>query len=148
MLSGGYNYKGFFSLVLIALVNPDYRLFWVDIGSSGSSLDAQIFNHSKLKKRIKDGTLKLPPPQPLGEGRPDLHYILLGDDTFALMPKLIKPYSSTQFTREKRIANYRSPEAGGQWRMPLKSLQTGSGSLEMPQKAGCAGSNKVNDCCN
>ena len=39
-----YNYKGFFSLVLLALVNTEYRIFWIDVGSSGSSSDAQIFN--------------------------------------------------------------------------------------------------------
>ena len=37
----------------------------------------------------------------------DLHYFLLGDDVFALMPWLVKPYSRCQLTREERIANYR-----------------------------------------
>ena len=32
---------------------------------------------------------------------------LLSDDTFALMPWLLKPYSRRQLTREERIANYR-----------------------------------------
>ena len=45
-----YNYKDLFSLVLLGLVDTDYRFFWVDIGSSGSSSDAQIFYLSKLKK--------------------------------------------------------------------------------------------------
>ena len=44
--------------------------------------------------------------EPLGEGEPDLHNFLLGDDAFALMPWLVKPYSRRQFTREERIANY------------------------------------------
>ena len=78
------------------------------MGASGSSSDAQIFNHSKLKRRIKNGTLGLPPPEPLGPGGgPNLHYFLLGDDAFALMPWLVKPYSRRQLTREERIANYR-----------------------------------------
>ena len=40
-------------------------------------------------------------------GYRNLHYILLGDDAFALMPWLVKPYSRRQLTREERIANYR-----------------------------------------
>ena len=40
------------------------------------------------------------------EGGPDLHF-LLGDDAFALMPWVVKPYSRRQITREERIANYR-----------------------------------------
>ena len=73
------------------------------MGASGSSSDAQIFNCSKLKRRIENGTLGLPPPEPLG---PELHYFLLGDDALALMPWLMKPYSR-QLTREERIANYK-----------------------------------------
>ena len=41
----------------------------------------------------------------LGGG--DLHYFLLGDDAFALMPWLMNPYIRQQLTREERIANYR-----------------------------------------
>ena len=37
---------------------------------------------------------------------PDLHHFLLGDDAFALMPWMVKPYSSSQLTTEERITNY------------------------------------------
>ena len=96
-----FNYKGYFSVVPLALVDTDYKFLWVNMGASGSSSDAQIVNHSKLKR-----TLGLPPPEPLGPGGPDLHYFLLGDDAFAPMPLLVKPYSR-QLTREERRANYR-----------------------------------------
>ena len=102
-----FNYKGYFFLVLLALVDADYKFLWVNVGASGSLSDAQIFNRSKLKRRIENGTLGLPPPEPLGPGGPDLQYFLLGDDAFALMPWLVKPYSRRQLTREERIANYR-----------------------------------------
>ena len=91
----------------MALVDADYKFLWVNAGASGSSSDAQIFNCSKLERRIENGTLGLPPPEPLGSGGPNLHYFLLGDDAFALMPWLVKPYSTCQLTREERIANYR-----------------------------------------
>ena len=44
--------------------------------------DAQIFNQTKLRETIKDGTLGLLPSEPLKEGGPDLHLVhfLLGDD--------------------------------------------------------------------
>ena len=102
-----FNYKGYFSLVLLALVDADYKLLWVNVVASGSSSDAQIVNHSKLKRKIENGRLGLPPPEPLGPGGPDLHYFLLGDNAFALMPWLVKPYIRRQLTREERIATYR-----------------------------------------
>ena len=57
-----YNYKGFFSLVLLVLVDAEYRFLWIDCGSNGSSPEAQIFNKSDLREKIEDGTLGLPAP--------------------------------------------------------------------------------------
>ena len=39
-----FNYKGYFSLVLLALIDAEYKFLWVNVGASGSSSDAQIFN--------------------------------------------------------------------------------------------------------
>ena len=64
----------------------DYKFLWVIEGASGSSPDAQIFKWGKLKRRIENRTLGLQSPETLGPGGPDLHYFLLGDDAFALMP--------------------------------------------------------------
>ena len=79
------------------------------MGASGSSSDAQTLNCSKLKRNIENETLGVPPPEPLaiGSGGPDLHYFLLGDDAFALMPWMVKSYSRCQLTSKERIANYR-----------------------------------------
>ena len=63
-----FNYKGYFSLLLLALVDADYKFLWLNVGTSGSSSDSQIFNRSKLKRRIENGRLGLPPPEPLGPG--------------------------------------------------------------------------------
>ena len=102
-----YNYKGFFSILLLALVDAECRFLWIDCVSSGSCSDAQIFNRGKLREEIGDGSLVLPAPEPLGEGGPDLHYFLLDDNAFTLMPWMVKPYSRGQLTKEERIANYR-----------------------------------------
>ena len=82
------------------------------MGASGSLSDAQILNLSKLMRGIENGTLGLQPPESLGPGGSDLHYFLLGENAFALMPWLVKPYSRRQLTREERIANYRISRGG------------------------------------
>ena len=80
------NNKGYFSQVLLAIVDAEYKFLWVNVGASGSSSNAKIFNRSKLRRKIENGTLGLPPPQLLGPGELNLHYFLLGNDAFPLMP--------------------------------------------------------------
>ena len=59
-----YNYKGFFSIVLLALVDGDYKFLWADVGSNGSSSDCGIFNESELEPPLREGTLGFPDPEP------------------------------------------------------------------------------------
>jgi acetoin utilization deacetylase AcuC-like enzyme len=40
------NYKDFFSIVIMALVDADCKFLWIDVGSDGSSNDASICNVS------------------------------------------------------------------------------------------------------
>ena len=42
-----YNYKGFFSVVLFALVDANYTFIWADIGGTGFASDAQIYIYSQ-----------------------------------------------------------------------------------------------------
>ena len=112
-----YNYKGFFSLVLLALVDTKYRFLWVDVGPSGSSSNAHIFHHSKLRKKIYDDTLGFQ-PEPLADGGPDLHYSLLGDGTSPRYCSLLNPTAEDNSRIKQTIG---SPEAGRLWRMRLES---------------------------
>ena len=52
-----YNYRGFFSIVPLALVDAEYKFLWIDCGSSGSCSDAQIFYRGDLRAKIEDGSL-------------------------------------------------------------------------------------------
>ncbi|VDI24900.1 Hypothetical predicted protein [Mytilus galloprovincialis] len=57
-----FNYKHFFSTVMMALVDADYKFIWLSVGSYGSASDSQIFRDSELRPMLEDGTLDLPPP--------------------------------------------------------------------------------------
>ena len=99
-----HNYKGFFSIVMLALVDGQYKFRWVDAGTEGSCSDGQIFNASQLKRRIEDGRIGFPDPAPIIQGGPDVPYFILADDAFALKTWLMKPYGRRMLTREEWIA--------------------------------------------
>ena len=102
-----FNYKGFFSVVLMALVDANYRFLWIDCGGKGSMSDAQLFNASELKDCLEDGSIGFPAPDPLPNDDEPTPYFLLGDDAFGLRTYLIKPYGQRGLTRDQRIYNYR-----------------------------------------
>ena len=54
-----------FSIVMLALVDGQYKFRWVDVGTAGSCSDAQIFNACQLKRRIEDGRIGFPDPAPI-----------------------------------------------------------------------------------
>ena len=102
-----HNYKGFFSIVLMALVDADYKFLWVDVGGYGHMSDAQIFNESELKECLIDGTIGFPVPDPLPNDDFDVPYFILADDAFGMRTNIMKPYSQRQMNKEQRIFNYR-----------------------------------------
>ena len=63
-----HNHKGFFPIVMLALVDGQYKFRWVDVGTAGSCSDAQIFNASQLKRKIDDGNIGFPDPAPITQG--------------------------------------------------------------------------------
>ena len=60
--SGSYyfNYKGSFSVVLLAVVDADYKFLYVDVGCNGG-----VFKNSSLQKALDENTLNIPQLRPL-----------------------------------------------------------------------------------
>ena len=107
-----YNYKGFFSVILLAMVTSDYKFLWSDVSGNGASSDAHIFNSSVLKEALEKGDiLGWPKPEPLPYDDQNVPYFLVGDDAFAFRTYMMKPYSARNLTREERIFNYRLSRA-------------------------------------
>ncbi len=105
------NYKKFFSIILFALVDADYKFVWVDVGVNGSASDGSIFNICELKKGIEAHTITLPDPDPLPSDDRDMPYFLIGDDAFPLRTWMMKPYSRRNLTKKENIFNYRLSRA-------------------------------------
>ena len=60
-----YNYKGFFSIVLMALVDADYHFIYIDVGNYGSNGDSGIFKNSALGEAFTGNLLNIPRPKRL-----------------------------------------------------------------------------------
>ena len=106
-----YNYKGYFSIILLALVDAEYKFLWCNIGGPGSASDAGVFNASHLCSALEEERLLFPNPQPLPGDDVDMPYFLVGDDAFPLRTWLMKPYSARYLTHNERVFNYRLSRA-------------------------------------
>ena len=60
-----FNYKGYYSLVLMAFVDSNYRFIFADIGCQGSVSDGGVFRRTSLWKALEDKILNIPPPNAL-----------------------------------------------------------------------------------
>ena len=107
-----YNYKGFYSVILFAMVDADYKFTYIDISGNGSSSDAQIYNESDLHRGLDQNRIHaFPQPDPLPNDNQDVPYFIIGDDAFSLRTYPMKPYSTRNLTHEERIFNYRLSRA-------------------------------------
>ena len=115
--SSYYNFKRFYSGVLLALVDTDYRFAWADVGSNGRCSDAQSFNDCQLKHSVLDGTIGFPDADTLpGEDR-DMSYFIVPDDAFALRIWLMKPFSGRNLMIHNTSSITDCPELDRWWRM-------------------------------
>ncbi|XP_077496143.1 uncharacterized protein LOC144107035 [Amblyomma americanum] len=55
-----YDYKGFYSLFMLAVADADYRFIMVDVGAQGWLSDSSFFGDSAIKTRIDCGMLNVP----------------------------------------------------------------------------------------
>lgn len=106
-----YNYKGFYSIVLMALVDADYKFLWIEVGGNGASSDAQVFNDSDLLECYKNGTLRVPADDRLPGDDRYIPYYFVGDDAFGIQTYMMKPFSQRGLSTTQQIFNYRLSRA-------------------------------------
>ncbi|XP_068114890.1 uncharacterized protein [Hyperolius riggenbachi] len=142
------NYKKYFSLVLMAVVDAQYRFLAVDLGSYGSTAGSNIFRLSNMGKKLYAGQLNLPGPCPIIEGGDPFPHVLVGDEAFALHTNLMKPFPRTDLDISKRIFNYRLSRArryvecafgilSNKWRVFHTTLVMTPDNVENVVKAAC-----------
>ncbi|XP_063221343.1 uncharacterized protein LOC134530450 [Bacillus rossius redtenbacheri] len=101
-----YNYKGFNSIVLLAVVDANYRFLFLDVGCNGRVSDGGVYNNSDLSSLVKNNSLNFPPPMNLPNTNIVSPFTLVADDAFPLHPHIMKPYSQRFATKERKVFNY------------------------------------------
>ncbi|XP_063231370.1 uncharacterized protein LOC134535920 [Bacillus rossius redtenbacheri] len=101
------NYKGHDSIVLLALVDAEYKFLYVNVGVNGRMNDAGVFRESDLSEALLGGTLNLPKSRPLPGRDLPMPFVIVADDAFPLTQNIMKPYPDKNLCQAKRIFNYR-----------------------------------------
>ena len=81
--SNFYNYKNFFSIVLFAIVDADYKFVYVDVGKNGRISDGGIFANTPIYTKLENNDLKLPTCEPLPDRVKKIPYMIVGDETIS-----------------------------------------------------------------
>ena len=89
------NYIGTDSIVLMAIVGPEYEYLYVEVGANGRNSDGGIWDRCELKKAIEKEILNLPAPRVEQSGDCKLSFVITGDDAFPLKPYLKISYEKS-----------------------------------------------------
>lgn len=57
-----YNFKIFYSIVLFAVVDADYKFLYMDMGASGYKSDGGVYVWSRFSELLNTNHVNLPPP--------------------------------------------------------------------------------------
>ena len=75
-----HNFKNFYSIVLMGLIESKYRFIWASAGFPGNSHDSIVFQSTELYNSICEGNLI--PSVAKNESGTDVYPLILGDSAF------------------------------------------------------------------
>ena len=100
-----HNFKNFYSIVMMAMVDAKYRIIWASTSFAGNAYNSIIFYATDTYAEIARGN-RLPSIAQL-EGNVDIPPLILGDLAFPFHTWLMKSYGNAVLTHEQRYFNYR-----------------------------------------
>ena len=128
-----YNFKNFYSVIMMGMVDSNYRFIWGTCGFPGNSHDAIIFQSTKLWADIRESELL--PHIAKDIGGVTVPPLVLGDSAFPFQTWMMKPYGNAVLTPKQRYFNYRLSRARmvtegcygqlkGRWRVTLRKNES------------------------
>lgn len=84
----------------------------VDVGAAGRQSDGGVFQASEIGQKFINNEMNVPAAAPLVSGGPELPFVLVGDEAFALSEFMMRPYPRcNELNLRKRVFNYRLSRA-------------------------------------
>jgi hypothetical protein len=71
-----YNYKHYFSIVLMAICDANYYFTYVDVGAFGKFSDLSVFKNGTFFEKLENNLLSIPSPKLLPGDKENLHYLM------------------------------------------------------------------------
>ncbi|KAB0804863.1 hypothetical protein PPYR_01833 [Photinus pyralis] len=106
------NYKSYFSIVLMAIADCDYKFTYVDIGAYGKDCDSSVFQETSFFKLLMQNKLNIPASGPLNtHSNLTFPFVFVGDEAFSLSENMMRPYAGHYLPENKRVFNYRLSRA-------------------------------------
>ncbi len=127
--SSYFNYKGFHSIVLLAIADANYTFVLIDIGAPGRNSDGGVWSNSSISSLLESNDSMLP------KSESGLPFAFVADDAFQLKTYIMKPYSRRNLDFEEKVFNYRLSRArrtvenafvilSARWRIFHRTLDT------------------------
>lgn len=112
--SGSYffNYKGRHSMVLLAIVDANYRFLLVDFGTNGRVSDGGVLQNTRFYEKLVEKKIHIPQDDDVSEKFKNVPYVFVADDAFPLTTEILKPFRQANLDSAKReVFNYRLSRA-------------------------------------
>lgn len=128
-----HNFKNFYSVVLMAMVDSNYRFIWGSCGFPGNSHDSIIFQSTDMWDKIQNrGAI---PDIGKKEAETNIPPLIIADSAFPLQPWLLKPYTEAVLSDKMKNFNYRLSRARmvtegafghlkGRWRILMRKNES------------------------
>ncbi|XP_069606045.1 uncharacterized protein [Ranitomeya imitator] len=151
-----FNYKKYFSVVLMAVADAHYKFVAIDVGAYGSSGDSRVLQSSQIGLQILQDGGTLPAPRPLPGSTHPVPFVMVSDEAFPLKTNLLRPYPRRALDDRRRIFNYRLSRARkyvectfgimcSQWRIFHTAIQLDTETVDTVIKACCVLHNYVRE---
>ncbi|XP_066947159.1 uncharacterized protein [Macrobrachium rosenbergii] len=116
-----FNYKEFYPITLLGVVNTEYKFLYVDVSAIASKSNGGFVSaNTQLCKMLDRREANLPAPERLPNETEDkrpptrpapIDYFFVGDVAFPLKKYMMKPYPARRLTIPEHIYNYRLSRA-------------------------------------